>query len=323
MLIYVPTRINNFTEFETEREHFDLHDFVKAFCVQQGVATQFLREVKVRQADGARLWWWLSLAIYAKSMRTPWVLDSLEADTAFVGLGYSIDRGASKGQHIILGCSHIYNTRGEGLQYRLTKIEEPIIRNRNCFLGIDDARRVGETVRQLFFEAKGRLPARVVIHKRTAFLKSERDGLRQGLAGVTEVELLEINVDDALRYVASSIKNGQLNQDGYPVRRGTVVQVAPREALLWVHGATEIVQPGRHYYQGKRRIPAPLVLRRHAGTSDLRQLAAEVLGLSKMDWNTFDLYKQLPATLESSSRIARIGALLERQGGAYDYRLFM
>ena len=92
---------------------------------------------------------------------------------------------------------------------------------------------------------------------------------------------------------------------------------------MCVHGATEVVQPGRRYYQGKRRIPAPLVLRRHAGTSDLRQLAVEVLGLSKMDWNTFDLYKQLPATLESSSRIARIGALLERQGGAYDYRLFM
>lgn len=323
VLVYVPTRINTFTEFDGEREHFDLHDFVKAYCVQQGVATQFLREAKVRQADGARLWWWLSLAIYAKSMRTPWVLDSLEADTAFVGLGYSIDRGAPKGQHIILGCSHIYNTRGEGLQYRLTKVEDPIIRNRNCFLGQDDARRVGETVRQLFFEAKGRLPARVVIHKRTPFLKSECDGLRQGLAGVPEVELIEINVDDALRYVASSLKNGRLNQDGFPVRRGTVVQIARREALLWVHGATEVVQPGRRYYQGKRRIPAPLVLRRHAGTSDLRQLAVEVLGLSKMDWNTFDLYKQLPATLESSSRIARIGALLERQGGAYDYRLFM
>jgi len=323
ILVYVPTRLNPFTAFDGEREHFDLHDFVKAYCVQQGVATQFLREVKVRQADGARLWWWLSLAIYAKSMRTPWVLDSLEADTAFVGLGYSIDRGAPKGQHVILGCSHIYNTRGEGLQYRLTKIEEPIIRNRNCFLGVDDARRVGETVRQLFFEAKGRLPARVVIHKRTGFLKSEREGLRQGLAGVGEIELLEINVDDALRYVASSIRNGSLHQDGFPVRRGTVVQIAPREALLWVHGATDVVQPGRRYYQGKRRIPAPLVLRRHAGTSDLRQLAVEVLGLSKMDWNTFDLYKQLPATLESSSRIARIGALLERQGGAYDYRLFM
>lgn len=323
VLIFVPTALNPITGFETEYERFDLHDFVKAYCVQKGVATQFLREYKLRHTDSCRLWWWLSLAFYVKSMRTPWVLDALDSDTAFVGLGYSIDRAAPKGQHIILGCSHIYNARGEGLQYRLTKIEEPIIRNKNCFLSKDDARRLGETIRQLFFESKDKLPSRVVIHKRTPFIGSERDGFREGLGGVSEIELIEVNIDEALRYVASSHKDGKLSQDAYPIRRGTVVQIAPREALLWVHGTTNVVRQDRNYYQGKRRIPAPLVIRRHAGTSDLRRLTSEVLGLSKMDWNTLDLYKQFPATLESSGRIARIGALLERHGNAYDYRLFI
>lgn len=78
------------------------------------------------------------------------------------------------------------------------------------------------------------------------------------------------------------------------------------------------------YYQGKRRIPAPLVLRRHAGQSDLNVLAEEILGLSKMNWNTFDLDTKLPATIQSSSQIARIGSLLQRFGSvSYDYRLFM
>jgi len=43
-------------------------------------------------------------------------------------------------------------------------------------------------------------------------------------------------------------------------------------------------------------------------------LATEILGLSKMDWNTFDLYTKLPATVESSNRIARIGSLFDRFG---------
>jgi len=48
------------------------------------------------------------------------------------------------------------------------------------------------------------------------------------------------------------------------------------------------------------------------------------LGRSKMDWNTFDLYTKLPATVESSNRIARIGSLLDRFGtNPYDYRLFI
>jgi argonaute-like protein implicated in RNA metabolism and viral defense len=50
----------------------------------------------------------------------------------------------------------------------------------------------------------------------------------------------------------------------------------------------------------------------------------EIPGLSKMNWNSFNLYTKLPATVETSKQIARISALLERFGSAsYDYRLFM
>jgi argonaute-like protein implicated in RNA metabolism and viral defense len=66
------------------------------------------------------------------------------------------------------------------------------------------------------------------------------------------------------------------------------------------------------------------MLRRHAGSSDLRLVADEILGLSKMNWNTFDLYTKLPATVQSSNEIARIGSLLEHFGSSsYDFRLFI
>lgn len=35
-------------------------------------------------------------------------------------------------------------------------------------------------------------------------------------------------------------------------------------ALVWVHGATTALNPPFKYFQGKRRIPAPLTVRRHA-----------------------------------------------------------
>jgi hypothetical protein len=89
MLIFVPERWHRFRRFETEDEVFDLHDFVNAYCVQKGVPTQFLEQHTLHQQQ-CRVWWWLSLALYAKAMRTPWVLDSLSSDTAFVGLGFSI-----------------------------------------------------------------------------------------------------------------------------------------------------------------------------------------------------------------------------------------
>jgi len=324
VLVFIPDRWTSWREYQDSQERFDLHDFVKAYCVQKGIATQFLEQHTLNSQQQCRVWWWLSLALYAKAMRTPWVLETLDPDTAFVGLGFTIEHNASTNQRVVLGCSHLYNANGEGLQFRLSQIESPVIVRRNPHMSYDDARRTAEMIRQLFFEAQLRLPSRVVVHKQTPFLDAEKQGLLDGLDGVNAVDLVEINIDAALRYVSSVKKPGGFDEDNYPVRRGTVVQTDSREALVWCHGATDALAQGRRYFQGKRHIPAPLLLRRHAGKADLELLASEILGLSKMDWNSADLYSKLPATIHSSKRIARIGSKLQRLGPAsYDYRLFM
>lgn len=325
VLIYIPDRWQCYRGFSNDSEHFDLHNFVKAYCVQRGIASQFLNEDTLSNSYQCRIWWWLSLALYVKGMRTPWLLSDLSDDTAFVGLGYSVDSNAQRGDHILLGCSHIYSARGEGLQYRLSKIENPIIRRGKPFMSADDAQRVGDSIRQLFFDARMKLPERVVLHKRTPFTREEREGLRDGLSGVQRIDMLEIQIDHALRYMASiHNRDGTIDEDNFPVRRGTAIRLDDFSALLWVHGATLALNPWRRYYQGKRRIPAPLIVRRHAGRTTLKVLAAEILGLSKMNWNTFDLYTKLPATLQSSREIARIGSLLQRfEAASYDYRLFI
>jgi len=184
---------------------------------------------------------------------------------------------------------------------------------------------VGEQIRELFFESRSILPKRVVIHKRTRFTKDEKLGLKEGLSGVSQIDLLEITIDESLRYIASTVDDrGGLHEDNFPVTRGSVVRLDDFSALIWVHGVTSAVSNSRRYYQGKRRIPAPLSVRRHSGQSDIRDLAAEILGLSKMNWNTFDLYTKLPATVQSSNEIARIGSLLGRfEPRTYDFRLFI
>jgi hypothetical protein len=324
VLILTPDRWNRYRRFESPARLFDVHDQVKAYCVKQGIATQFLDQETLRYRDKCRIWWWLSVALYAKSMRTPWVLDGLDPGSAFVGLGYKINRHAPSGKHIVLGCSHLYNAQGQGLQFRLSRIEDPIVSRGNPFMSFEDARRVGDTIRTLFWDAKLRLPDRVVIHKLTPFRSDEQKGLRAGLEGVNELELIEINHEPSLRYISSQVDGSRFMDSKFPVRRGTALRLSDHEALLWVHGATESVKPSWTYFQGKRRIPAPVVLRRYAGRSDLATLSTELLGLSKMDWNSADLYSKLPATVLSSKQIAGIGALLDRFGeSSYDYRLFM
>jgi hypothetical protein len=325
VIVFVPTRWTPYEIIETDDEQFNLHDFLKAYAARQGQSTQLIRELTTVTPQPCRVRWWLSLALYAKALRTPWRLDCLDDETAFVGIGYSIDLGASRGNHVLLGCSHLYSARGEGLQFRVGRIENPVIRGRNSFMSEDDARRTGETIRQLFFDAKMRLPKRVVVHKRTPFTHDEQRGLLQGLEGVINVELIEVTIEESLRYLASKLIDGKPEIDKFPIPRGAVIVQNPSTVLLWVHGSAPSVQnPNFKYYQGKRRIPAPLRIRRYLGQSDVVQVATEILGLSKMNWNTFDYYSRLPATLDSASAIAKVGTYLSGFSSApYDYRLLI
>jgi hypothetical protein len=192
-------------------------------------------------------------------------------------------------------------------------------------MSYEDSRRLGETVRQLFYESSMKLPRRVVLHKQTYFRKEEMEGLRAGLSGINAVEMLEINYDSALRYVSSiRLADGKFDDDRFPIRRGTALKIDDYSALLWVHGVTDAVNPKLKYFKGKRRIPTPIRVTRYAGNSDIVTIGNEILALSKMDWNSADMYSQLPATIQSSRQIARIGSLLQRFGPtSYDYRLFI
>ena len=47
------------------------------------------REETLSKQYQGEIVWWLALELYVKSMRTPWILDSSDGDTAYVGLGFS------------------------------------------------------------------------------------------------------------------------------------------------------------------------------------------------------------------------------------------
>jgi argonaute-like protein implicated in RNA metabolism and viral defense len=113
--------------------------------------------------------------------------------------------------------------------------------------------------------------------------------------------------------------------DGFPVRRGLSFPINEKTMYLYTHGIAPSVRgTNRKYIQGGKTIPLPLKIVKHYGNGDMTQIATEILGLSKMNWNSFGLYSKLPCTIESSNEIARIGLLLSQYEGAiYDYRYFM
>ena len=331
VIIYIPQRWEHFTGYNIDGESFDLHDYIKAFCVEKGIMSQLIREKTITDdTQSCQINWWLSLSYYVKSLRTPWILSNVDESTAFAGLGYSLDNQENENGHIVLGCSHIYSSTGEGLKYKLSKISNDKIqwRHKKPHLFYDDAYEFGRNIINLFYESVNELPKRVVVHKRTFFTEEETRGILDSLYDnkkIESIDLVEINFEDDIRYVASKILNGKTQIDGFSVSRGTCIQLNAKEALLWAHGVVPSVRnPRYHFYPGGRYIPKPLRVIKHYGKGSLEQIANEILGLTKMNWNSLNMYSQLPATISSSNDIARIGKLIEHKGKIeYDYRYFI
>lgn len=327
VIIYIPKKWSTFEKIVTDDIHLDLHDQIKAICIERGIRSQLIRELKVRNENTCRMRWWLSLALFTKSMRTPWMLESSGEKVAYVGIGYSIDE-ASKDNHIVLGCSHVFDSTGQGLRFRLSQLQKPIwrenpfTRQKNPFMSRDDAYLLGDRTRQLFYEAHQSLPNRVMICKRTPFLKTEVEGLLSALSGIPHVDLLTIQEDRMWRFCAYDTVKNEVH--GFPVKRGTGLILDGADMLLWLHGNVMNLKSNRSYFQGKSRIPTPVRVTRYAGDTPVETIASELLALTKMDWNTFALYKQMPVTVTTPNSIARIGRLLHRlSADSYDYRLFM
>lgn len=330
IIVYIPKRWDSFLHYNDGIESFDLHDYIKAFCAEKGLTSQIIREKTINDKSlNCQINWWLSLSYFVKSFRTPWVINNADKSTAFAGIGYSIDNKSDDKGHIILGCSHIYSSDGEGLKYKLSKVNDKIKWiNKKPHLSYDDAYEFGRNVLHLFYESMNEVPKRIVIHKRTFYTEDEKRGILDSLFDskkIENVDLIEINFEDNIRYVSSKISNGETKIDGFSVSRGTCIQLNNYEALLYAHGIVpSVLNPKFNFYPGGRYIPKPLRIIKHHGSGSLEQIANEILGLTKMNWNSLNMYSQLPATISSSNEIARIGKLIENtEKIQYDYRYFI
>lgn len=318
----------------TRTKGFDAHDALKALGAKYNIPTQVLNDRAFTFNYKASLAWRLAIALYVKAGGIPWKLAHMPGvpdDTAYIGLAYAL-RGDQREAHYVTCCSQVFDMDGGGMQFVAFEARDPVNdlaeARRNPFLSRDDMRAVLARSLELYQGRNGgNLPKRLVIHKTTAFKSDEIDGAFDALAGVSEVECIEVSAKSNWRgvwLIDSGKKSPPSKPSGYPVPRGTVVIRSGDSALLWAAGNAPDVSTTGDYYQGKKSIPRPLQLIRHAGRGPLEVVAREVLALTKMDWNNDALYDPVPVSIRYSQKLARtIANVPDLPGKTYPYRLFM
>lgn len=307
---------------------FNLHDQLKASSAPIGVPTQVLWEDSALEFKyKCSLAWRLSIALYAKAGGTPWRLHrDTDADVAYVGLSYAIRGGTKDG--FVTCCSQVFDADGGGMDFVAYDVGGGIDLD-NPHLTRDQMRAVmSRSVRLYQDRHAGHLPQRVVVHKTTHFRDEEADAVIDAWAACKEIECVRVQSSTPWRgvqLVAPNSGAGRSQPDNWPVRRGTMQFLSGRDALLYVNGTAPGLGSGsNNFYQGGKSIPSPLLISRDAGSGPLEQTAADVLALSKMDWNNDALYDPLPVTIRYSQTLARvIGHASDLPDAIYPYRLFM
>ena len=327
LFIYIPQRwAPGYVGGPTE--DFDLHDHLKAATAARQLPIQLVREDKaLAYPDRASVMWRIGLALYAKAGGVPWKLAEMDPETAHIGMSYAVRPPESDRPRFVTCCSQVFDAEGSGLEFVAYDAHEVEVQRDNPFLSRTEMFRVMTRSLDLYRRRHaGRSPRRVMVHKTTEFKPDEVDGSMEALHLCEAVDLVQVVEDVGWRGVR--IDGGGGARKGtpavFPVSRGTLIGLGPREALLWTHGDVRGIAKRGSYFQGARSTPRPIRLVRHAGHGPWDDTARAVLALSKMDWNNDALYDPLPVTIGYAKVLARVVKRMRGLGSApYQFRFFM
>lgn len=309
-------------------EDFDLHDHVKAAAAARRLPVQLVREDKaLAYPDRASVMWRIGLALYAKAGGVPWKLAEADPETAYIGISYALRPPESDRPRFVTCCSQVFDAEGSGLEFVAYDAHEVEVQRENPFLSRTEMFRVMTRSLDLYRRRHaGRSPRHVIVHKSTEFKRDEIDGSMEALHLCEAVDLVQVVQDVGWRGVRidASVDAKKGKPANYPIARGTVIGLGPRDALLWTHGDVRGISERQSYFQGARSTPRPVRLVRYAGHGPWDDTARAVLALSKMNWNNDALYDPLPVTMAYAQVLARVVKRMPGLGSApYQFRFFM
>lgn len=262
---------------------------------------------KQMRQDPATFSWNLSTALYYKANGKPWRLAKLRDDTCYVGISFYKDK-LSFNKDMQTSMAQVFTHSGEGFVLRGSDvyIDEEL---REPHLTEDQGRDLlRDALNQYSGKAK-RTPARIVLHKSTLFSKSEQTGFND-VIGNTKKDFVTISTrNDEIRF---------LRKGAYPVLRGTLISLTEHKHILYTSGYV----PRIRTYPG-HSIPSPLLIV-HYGDSEIKEICNEILGLTKLNWNTTSFSTYLPITLEFSTEVGKILSELKKEAPLQNhYKFYM
>jgi hypothetical protein len=133
----------------------------------------------------------------------------------------------------------------------------------------------------------------VFLHARSGIDAEEFAGYRAAVPSSTKLVAVRVrSATDGLRLFRPETR---------PVLRGTFLRVDERRGYLWASG----FKPELGTYDGSD-VPVPLSIEVQHGDADIEQVASDILGLTKLNYNACKLGDSQPVTVAFSDAVGEI-----------------
>jgi hypothetical protein len=303
-----------FDGWEPEEEPGDLltRDFrraLKARAMQHKMPIQIGRDNLFVDAEGnqdpATRAWNMSVALYYKAGGIPWRLKLDGPQTCFVGVSFHHMK-TTRRHFVHSSIAQAFSSDGDGFALRGELVPWNPEQGRRLHLTEAQAARLGERILHEYNELNGTEPRRIVLHKTSKFDEAEIEGFRTAFSRVPLVELINL-----MPTMFRLIQYG-----AYPPTRGTLCTLNGAGFLFTTGFVPEWgTYPGPH-------IPSPIRIM-SPDDIDLQRAASEILGLTRINWNTAQNTSGQPVTLRFARRIGGIMAEVGKGVPEPSYRYYM
>jgi hypothetical protein len=305
---------------EEPRRSYDFHNALKGkvMRLKESIPTQILRESTARsileysdqrrteKQGPAAFAWNFSTGLYYKAHGRPWRLAKLTIGTCYVGVSFYRNL-LDPNLNLETSMAQIFTHSGEGFVLRGSDVaidkatRQPYLTKKQALELLSDSI-------EKYTKKVGNPPKRVVVHKTSLFSDEEKAGFDEAI-GELQKDYVAISKNADLRF----LRTGK-----YPVLRGTVVSLTANQCLLFTTGYI----PRIRTYPGFR-VPNPLLITHH-GDSEIELICSEILGLTKLDWNTTVFSRQVPITLGFADSVGKVLSELPKDVELKDhYRFYM
>jgi hypothetical protein len=306
----VTSKLKGMSDFEEARGlSTDFRRQLKARMMAYELPVQIIKESTLRITPQVRngepgtnplsdrLWNFGTAVFYkcgGKPWKTPWARDGV----CYVGLAYKL----TEDKREACCAAQMFLDSGDGVVF-VGEFGPWYSKERGEFhLPPDKAEALLRGTIETYKQEDGRPLKEIFLHARSGINRKEYEGfLRACPPGVNLVAIRVRQDRGGLRLYRYDEHPNVAKRGQHPVQRGVFWQRSANHGLLFTNGFKARIAT----YDGFE-VPVPLAITIQHGDGDLVQVAKDILGLTKLNYNSCQLGEGQPITVKYSDRVGEI-----------------